>query len=78
MPFDIWGYTKGVGGMGLMWVYPPKIFSNFHEGILDNPILKLFLRNNFSLYLNFDNVPHFSAITHPPGVLYYPHKDPLA
>ena len=32
MPFDIWGYTEGVGGMGLMWVYPNKNVFEFSRG----------------------------------------------
>jgi hypothetical protein len=32
MPFDIWGYTGGVGGMGLMWVNPNKNIFDFSRG----------------------------------------------
>ena len=79
MPFKIWGCTGGVGGMGLMWVYPQKIFLSIHEGILNNALLKLFLLNNFSLFLNLNLFPPLSATPHPlPGVNPYPHKDPLA
>ena len=35
MPFDIWGYTEGVGGMGLMWVNPRSFIFEIPRGKLE-------------------------------------------
>ena len=35
MPIDIWGYTGGIGGMGLMWVNPKKNIFDFSRGNLE-------------------------------------------
>ena len=31
--FEIWGYTGGVGGTGLKWVYPRKNYFEIPRGI---------------------------------------------
>ena len=65
MLIDIWGYTGGIGGTGLMWVYPQKIFLKFHEGILNNAVLKLFLLQSIQQKSSLNYVPQLSATPHP-------------
>ena len=35
MPFEFWGYAGGVGGIGLMWVYPTKNIFEVSRGIFE-------------------------------------------
>ena len=42
MPFNIWGYNKGVQGTGLMWVYPRKNVFEFPRGIFEQISFNVF------------------------------------